>query len=111
LPAVYHNKGEPFVTPEGADAESIIEIVKQCPSGALGFIRDGIRYEGEQREPEVFVAHNASYYVRGGIELEGESMNSGASTEHYALCRCGQSKNKPFCDGSHWYAGFTDDEN
>ena len=34
--------------------------------------------------------------------------NTGASLEHYALCRCGQSQNKPFCSGMHWYVGFRD---
>jgi CDGSH-type Zn-finger protein len=111
LPQVFHNKGEPFVTADGADAAAIEAIVRECPSGALGFMRDGVTYEGEEREPEIFVAHNASYYVRGGIELEGEPLNKGASREHYALCRCGQSKNKPFCDGSHWYAKFSDEDN
>ncbi|MFH0343509.1 MAG: CDGSH iron-sulfur domain-containing protein [Chromatiales bacterium] len=33
------------------------------------------------------------------------------SPEHYTLCRCGGSKNKPFCDGSHYHVGFKDDEN
>ena len=111
LPAVFHDKGEPFVTAGGADADAIVDIVRHCPSGAPEFIRDGKRYEGEQREQEIYVARNASYYVHGGIELEGEPLDQGASTEHFALCRCGQSKNKPFCDGSHWYAGFTDDDN
>ncbi|HEY6327468.1 MAG TPA: CDGSH iron-sulfur domain-containing protein [Candidatus Cybelea sp.] len=99
------------MTADGAGPEAIEEIVRACPSGALGFIKDGLKYEGEQREPEIYVAENASYYVRGGIELEGEPMNKGALREHYALCRCGQSKNKPFCDGSHWYAGFKDADN
>jgi CDGSH-type Zn-finger protein len=111
LPEVFHHEGDPFVTADGADAGAIEKIVRECPSGALGFIRDGVRYEGETRNEEIFVSHNASYYVRGGIKLEGEPMNSGALAEHYALCRCGQSKNKPFCDGSHWYAKFTDEEN
>ena len=111
LAQVFHHDGEPFVTPDGASPEAIEEIVRACPSGALGFIKDGVKYEGEQREPEIYVAENASYYVRGGIELEGEPMNQGALREHYALCRCGQSKNKPFCDGSHWYAGFRDEDN
>ena len=111
LPAVFHHEGDPFVTPGGATADEIEAIVRQCPSGALGFIKDGEQYQGEEREPEIFVSHNASYYVRGGIELEGEPMNEGALREHYALCRCGQSKNKPFCDGTHWYAHFTDDDN
>jgi CDGSH-type Zn-finger protein len=110
LPAAFHEEGGPFVTPDGAPPEAIEAIVRACPSGALGFIKDGVAYQGEDREAEIYVAHDASYYVRGGIELEGEPMNHGALREHYALCRCGQSKNKPFCDGSHWYAKFHDEE-
>jgi CDGSH-type Zn-finger protein len=111
LPQVFHHSGDPFVTPEGADAEAIEHIVRQCPSGALGFVRDGITYQGEQREPGIYVANNASYYIRGGVELEGEIMNEGANREHYALCRCGHSKNKPFCDGTHWWTKFNDPDN
>ncbi len=111
LPQVFHHEGDPFVTADGADPAAVEAIVRACPSGALGFVKEGVKYEGERREPEIYVAENASYYVRGGIELEGEPMNEGALREHYALCRCGQSKNKPFCDGSHWYAGFKDEDN
>jgi CDGSH-type Zn-finger protein len=111
LPSVFHATGEPFVNPQGASADDIVAIVRACPSGALGFVRDGVAYTGEEREPEIYVAQNASYYVRGGIELEGEPMDQGASREHYALCRCGQSKNKPFCDGTHWWIKFQDPEN
>jgi CDGSH-type Zn-finger protein len=111
LPQVFHHEGEPFVSADGAAPDAVEAIVRACPSGALGFVKDGVPYEGEQREPEIYVAHDASYYVRGGIELEGEPMNKGALREHYALCRCGHSKNKPFCDGSHWYAGFKDEDN
>ena len=111
LPSVFHQASEPFVTPDGDTPEKIIDIVRACPSGALGLARDGVPYEGETRDPGIYVAENASYYVRGGIELEGEPMNAGANREHYALCRCGQSKNKPFCDGSHWYAKFRDGDN
>jgi CDGSH-type Zn-finger protein len=111
LPQVFHASGEPFVTPKGGAPDRIEAIVKECPSGALGFIKDGARYQGEEREAEIVVAHNQSYWVRGGIELEGEPRNQGASLEHYALCRCGHSKNKPFCDGSHYYAGFNDPDN
>jgi CDGSH-type Zn-finger protein len=111
LPQVFHHAGDPFVTAGGADAQAIETIVRACPSGALGFVKNGVPYEGEQREAEIYVAQNASYYVRGGIALEGEPINQGALREHYALCRCGKSKNKPFCDGSHWYAHFTDDDN
>jgi len=111
LPTVFHAKSEPFVTADGETPDKIEEIVRACPSGALGFVRNGVAYEGESREAEIYVAQNASYYVRGGIELEGEPMNAGASREHYALCRCGHSKNKPFCDGTHWWINFRDDDN
>ena len=111
LPAVFHEDGDSFVKPDGDTPEKIIDIVRACPSGALGFIHDGTTYMGEEREPEIYVAENASYYVRGGIELEGEPMNQGANREHYALCRCGQSKNKPFCDGTHWWIKFNDPDN
>ncbi len=111
LPQVFHHTGDPFVTADGADADAVEKIVRECPSGALGFIRDGKPYEGEEREAEIYVAGNASYYVRGGIELEGEPMNAGANREHFALCRCGHSKNKPFCDGTHWWIKFKDEDN
>ena len=51
---------------------------------------------------------NGPYAVSGGIELMGVQFGDGASREHYTLCRCGASANKPFCDGSHWRAGFRD---
>ena len=111
LPEVFHHDADPFVTADGAPIEKIVDIVRACPSGALGYVLNGEIYQGEQREQEMYVAGNASYYVRGGIELEGESMNHGALREHFALCRCGRSRNKPFCDGSHWYAGFKDEDN
>jgi len=110
LPSVFHSDGEPFVTAAGASTEAIIDIVNACPSGALGYTRDDVKVE-QTREPEIYVAENASYYVRGGIELEGARMNEGASHEHFALCRCGHSKNKPFCDGTHWWIKFSDPDN
>ena len=111
LPSAFHEDGDTFVKPDGDTPEKIIDIVRACPSGALGFIYKGTAYTGDEREPEIYVAENASYYVRGGIELEGEAMDQGANREHYALCRCGQSKNKPFCDGTHWWIKFQDPKN
>ena len=45
----------------------------------------------------------------GGVDLLQVEWGDGASKEHYALCRCGASKNKPFCDGTHWAVEFKDD--
>jgi CDGSH-type Zn-finger protein len=111
LPNAFRTDKEPFVDPNGASSDEIISIVRQCPSGALGYSQASFTYSGEERVPEVYVSEDGPYHIRGGIELQGEERNAGASREHYALCRCGHSKNKPFCDGSHWYAKFHDEDN
>jgi CDGSH-type Zn-finger protein len=111
LPQVFGERPNGFVQPNAAPKDAIIDIVRACPSGALGYVDGGVAYAGEDRPPEVFVSHNGPYYVRGGIDLRNTQRNQGASFEHYALCRCGHSRNKPFCDGTHWWIKFTDDDN
>ena len=56
------------------------------------------------------VSKDGPYDVTGSVEI-GEPRAEGASEEHYTLCRCGGSKNKPFCDGTHWSIKFTDEKN
>lgn len=115
LPEVFNNKLKPWVNPDGASGERIIRQVRRCPSGALSYSKDGVEHRDQEREPGIYVSPNGPYFVSGGPELldteVDTSMGEGASREHYTLCRCGQSKNKPFCDGSHWYADFTDEKN
>ncbi|MFI5388259.1 MAG: ferritin-like domain-containing protein [Candidatus Eremiobacterales bacterium] len=111
LPSVFHHEGDTFVTPDGASADEVVAIVRQCPSGALGFTRDGVDYKGEDRDQAIYVSKDGPYHVQGNIAVQREKQNSGALAEHYALCRCGHSKNKPFCDGTHWYVGFKDEDN
>ena len=81
-----------------------------CPSGALSYATDGDRQTAFHDTPEVQVSKDGPYWVRGWVVLERVEYGDGGSREHCALCRCGQSRNKPFCDGSHWHAGFRDDE-
>ena len=89
--------------------EEIVETIRQCPSGALSYTLDGVEHRDLESAPTVQVTKDGPYHVTGGVALETESWGEGVSREHYALCRCGHSKNKPFCDGSHWAAKFTDD--
>lgn len=59
---------------------------------------------------KITVNHNGSLRIEGDFELvdpEGRSFGLGGRTS-LSLCRCGQSQNKPFCDGSHKTCGFTD---
>jgi CDGSH-type Zn-finger protein len=111
LAAVFRLKTEPWIDPEGAGVEAIKEAVRKCPSGALSYSIDGIEHRDQKREPAVTVSKDGPYHVTGGVDLEGEARNEGASEEHYTLCRCGGSKNKPFCDGTHWYIEFKDEKN
>ncbi len=110
LPAVWRTAVEPWIDPDGASKTEIVEIIRKCPSGALSYLEDGQAQTAFHESAEVQVSRDGPYYVRGEVALEGVDFGEGASREHYVLCRCGASRNKPFCDGSHWYAGFHDDE-
>lgn len=111
LPSVFRLKTEPWIDPRGAPAEQIKETIRKCPSGALSYTVDGVEHRDREGFPAIFVSPNGPYVVTGGPELLDTARGDGASTEHFTLCRCGGSKNKPFCDGSHWYNNFSDEKN
>ncbi len=111
LPAVFRLRQEPFIDAGGARVEEILATVSKCPSGALAAEAASAEPMNPGREPAIFIAPDGPYAVTGGPELVDTELGDGASTEHYTLCRCGGSKNKPFCDGSHWSNGFTDEKN
>jgi uncharacterized Fe-S cluster protein YjdI/CDGSH-type Zn-finger protein/truncated hemoglobin YjbI len=118
LPTVFRSGTEPFVAPSGGRADEIIRAVRDCPSGALSFALDGIEARdqvdrGDTRTPAIEVTQDGPYRITGRIPLlDGDGSpvvrNVGSSLEHYALCRCGHSQNKPFCSGMHWYVDFSD---
>ena len=110
LPAVWRSADEPWIDPDGAGKAAIVEIIRKCPSGALSYLEEGQLRTDFHEAAEIQVSRDGPYVVRGGVELKDCEFGEGASREHYVLCRCGASRNKPFCDGSHWYAGFHDDE-
>lgn len=111
LPSVFKEDDEPWINPNGADAAAVIETVRRCPSGALSYSAAGVEHRDQDRNPQVMVSKDGPYVVTGGVELVGVAREEHASTEHYTLCRCGGSKNKPFCDGTHWEIGFKDEKN
>lgn len=106
LPSVFRLRQEPWIECAGADEAAIIAQVERCPSGALSYALDGVEHRDPERPPRIFVRKNGPLEVSGRIALKVEESEwgEGASKEHYTLCRCGRSKNKPFCDGSHWEA-------
>ena len=108
LKSVFRMREEPWIDADGAAVEEIVATIRKCPSGALSYAIDGVEAKAPDRPPMITVTDNGPYAVIGGIELMGVKFGQGASTEHYTLCRCGASKNKPFCDGSHWDVEFRD---
>jgi CDGSH-type Zn-finger protein len=107
LSTVFREEGTPWIDADGADAAAIVATIEKCPSGALSYSIDGVEKRDHDAPPSITATRNGPYAVTGGIELLGVEFGDGASKEHYTLCRCGASKNKPFCDGSHWDINFT----
>ena len=110
-PAVFNVKNEPWIDPDTDDPEKTVRTIRMCPSGALSYTKDGVLYKDRDREPAVTVSKNGPYYVVGGVESKDPTGSKPESKEHYTLCRCGASKNKPFCNGAHWDINFKDDKN
>ena len=100
---------QPWCQPDLVDPDDVADVVSRCPSGALTYERKDGR-PGESAEPEnvVSVMYNGPLYVRGDLEVAGAASDMSGVRYRAALCRCGQSKNKPFCDNSHEAAGFSD---
>jgi CDGSH-type Zn-finger protein len=116
LSSVFKLNARPWINPNAAEtAEEIINTIRKCPSGALSYSVDGIEYRDQnERKPMITVSKGGPYLVTGGIDLIGDNNSNiqwaeGSSKEHYTLCRCGASNNKPFCDGMHRMINFKDD--
>lgn len=93
----------PWLHPENDDPDHLAHVAMSCPSGAITYRRlDGGPQEPAPRVNYLFIRENGPYAVQASLEIEGQSPMYRAT-----LCRCGKSRNKPFCDNSHIAAGFT----
>lgn len=117
LPTVFRREADTFVAPSGGRIDEMIRAVHGCPSGALSLAaeeRGADPTVDRDREPAVEVSKDGPYRITGRIPLldarsEPVPRDAEASLEHYSLCRCGHSRNKPFCSGTHWYVDFRHD--
>jgi CDGSH-type Zn-finger protein len=82
-------------------------MINNCPSGALTFQMEGKDVE-PSLEREIWIQEDASILLRGGITVKRADGQPIETRNRMALCRCGQSKNKPLCDGTHAEVDFTD---
>jgi CDGSH-type Zn-finger protein/uncharacterized Fe-S cluster protein YjdI len=92
----------PWLHPDAMEVERVVEIAHACPSGAIQYRRtDGAHDETAPPVNLASIRESGPYAFRGQLELDGEPIGFRAT-----LCRCGASKNKPFCDSSHHEVGF-----
>jgi CDGSH-type Zn-finger protein/uncharacterized Fe-S cluster protein YjdI len=108
LRRVFDPERRRWIEPSAEAPGRIAEVVMRCPTGALHFERlDGGAEEPLPARNMVTVSADGPLYLRG--ELEIEAPEGVVHETRAALCRCGASKAKPFCDGSHREAGFSHD--
>jgi CDGSH-type Zn-finger protein/uncharacterized Fe-S cluster protein YjdI len=102
-PAVFKaNVQGPWIDPDAASPEELLQVAINCPSGAIRVTRhDGGAQENNPKVNTITIRENGPLAVHAEIELAGERVGMRAT-----LCRCGESKNKPYCDGSHVAAAF-----
>ncbi len=109
-------KGDLFVSnraswcqPDLVTVDEVIDVVERCPTGALIYSsKDASINENPDAENTVLVSYNGPYFVRGELAIENSADDKPGVEFRTALCRCGHSKNKPYCDNSHDDAGFND---
>jgi CDGSH-type Zn-finger protein/uncharacterized Fe-S cluster protein YjdI len=110
LPKVFDTARKPWVDADAASATAIMGVIERCPSGALKYqFGNGAKSERPAKANSITVAGDGPLHVRGEIEIvRGSDGGTVAKDTRVALCRCGQSANKPFCDRSHARTGFSD---
>jgi len=106
--AVFNPKRKPWIDMRGGTTEEIIKIVDNCPSGAISYERnDKLNEQKEQTlQTTVQVSKGGPYLVKGKFVFVGTDGEEEIKEGSVALCRCGGSNNKPFCDGTHRKIGF-----
>jgi CDGSH-type Zn-finger protein/uncharacterized Fe-S cluster protein YjdI len=95
-----------WIYPDTVSVEKLVEVAHSCPSGAIRYLRhDGGPAETAPPVNTLRLRENGPYAVHAlmAVTLSGQTHDDGLRA---TLCRCGQSKRKPWCDGSHVAAKF-----
>ena len=116
LPEVFKPSQRPWITPEESTTDNIIAQVKLCPSGALSYFMNAAgetpaqipvpepdkRFEEEEEQPvEIEVRPGGPLVIKGKHVIRHKDGTTEYRERNTSFCRCGHSKNKPFCDSSH----------
>jgi uncharacterized Fe-S cluster protein YjdI/CDGSH-type Zn-finger protein len=107
LPDVFVPDARPWIRAGNATPDDLADVVRQCPTGALHYVRkDGGAAEVGDEGVFVTMVAGGPLYVRGDLEITAQDGTVVRHDYRVALCRCGHSQNKPFCDNSHLAAKF-----
>jgi uncharacterized Fe-S cluster protein YjdI len=110
LPKVFDPWERPWVNPNGATTEEIIKIVDKCPSRALTWYHNNLDLSEKNNDSEemvkVNIIENGPMLMEGKFKIFDHKGNEIVTKDSVALCRCGLSARKPFCDGKHRESGF-----
>ena len=107
LLTVFNPTKKPWIDAEGASTEEIIQRIDQCPSGALSYYKNNEETVHEVKEEQIVeVLANGPLMVYGNLTIKDPAGNATHRSKVTAFCRCGQSNNKPYCDGTHVKIGF-----
>jgi uncharacterized Fe-S cluster protein YjdI len=111
LPRAFNPNNRPWITLDNVTSEEIMDQIIKCPSGALSAKSDQQPEKAETSDApnaEIVVLKNGPLMVKGILSIQHKNGKQETQSEVY-LCRCGQSANKPFCDGAHKKCGFKDE--
>ena len=109
LPNVYNPNKRPWIKPDKATTEELKSQIDTCPSGALSYyMNKEVKKETESADIKVKVLPNGPLLVFGNIQVTDKDGNAELKSKTTAFCRCGVSRKKPYCDGSHMEIDFKD---
>lgn len=109
LPNVYDPNAKPWINIENANTEALKAQIDQCPSGALTYYMNEDKSKSTPAEiTKVTVRKNGPLLVKGKIEVTDANGDVVIKEKISAFCRCGISKEKPYCDGAHKHITFDD---
>ena len=107
LPEVFDVHARPWVDLAGAGADAVADAVERCPTGALRYERtDGARGEEPERPTVVMPIEDGPLLLAGDLDVRTPDGEQIARETRLTLCRCGMSRNQPFCDNSHLRRGW-----
>ncbi len=121
---VFNPRKRPWINLDGAPTAEIIRVVKLCPTGALDYrynhenipdVNSGPENNSESSRDkeipsaEVKIIKDGPLIVKGNFKIIGADGSELRQMKMASFCRCGHSKNMPFCDGTHRKISFSSD--